>query len=138
MAGCVALLSIAGRPIPGTTYISNLDRPGVRTVRTHFENPEHVYSDSNLECEWQEVERNGQWVREGPSVHWSPDHKKLVEGSYREGERDGPWTFWNADGSIEAARSGIYEAGVRVQPGPTPPGDYPVRPPPPRGYTQPR
>jgi hypothetical protein len=49
------------------------------------------------------------------SVHvttTSADGRKLDEGSYRDGKREGQWTFWNADGTIDESRSGIYENDV--------------------------
>jgi hypothetical protein len=52
--------------------------------------------------------------------------RKTEAGRYRDGKREGQWTFWNADGTIDESRSGIYENDVRVQPGPTQPGDYPT------------
>jgi hypothetical protein len=64
----------------------------------------------------------GTLVREGPSVSWSRDGQKIEEGSYHNGKRDGEWTFWNEDGSIDPVRSGIYENDVRVQEGARPAG----------------
>jgi hypothetical protein len=48
----------------------------------------------------------GTLVREGPSVSWSRDGQKIEEGSYRNGKRDGEWTFWNEDGSIDPCDQG--------------------------------
>jgi len=60
---------------------------------------------------------DGRWVRNGQSVCWSRSGQKLEEGSYHEGKRIGEWTFWNADGSVDLARSGYYLNDVRAQEG---------------------
>ena len=99
-------------------YSSDSDHPGVRTVETHRENDRHFYDDSNRRATWQEVQRpDGEWVKEGLYVHRAPDGTRTEEGSYRAGIREGQWTFWNADGTIDESRSGIYENGIRVQEG---------------------
>ena len=65
---------------------------------------------------------DGHFVRNGPSVTWARNGQKLEEGGYHDGKREGQWTFWNEDGSIDLVRSGIYENDVRVQEGARPAG----------------
>jgi len=67
---------------------------------------------------------NNVHVREGQATRWNRHGVKLEEGRYHEGKRDGPWTFWNEDGSIDKERSGVYQDDVRI--GPSPMGDFPV------------
>ena len=65
---------------------------------------------------------SGELVKDGPFVAWNREGEKVQEGSYHDGRREGQWTFWNEDGSIDLARSGIYENDVRVQEGARPAG----------------
>jgi len=60
---------------------------------------------------------SGELFKDGPFVAWSREGEKVQEGSYRRGKREGQWTFWNDDRSIDHGRSGIYENDVRVQEG---------------------
>jgi hypothetical protein len=64
------------------------------------------------------------FVKEGAYVAWSRSGKKLEEGNYHVGKRNGPWTFWSEDGSIDEERSGVYQDDVKI--GPSPVGDFPV------------
>lgn len=50
----------------------------------------------------------------GPARTWHRGRRLASEGEYARGERQGPWRFWNDDGSLDVLQSGIYEAGVRV------------------------
>jgi hypothetical protein len=104
----------------GVTYtiVSDPSYPSVRHAST--------YDRSTLiQEEWREIQRgDGSWIKDGPSVRWSRKHEKLEEGSYRDGRREGKWTFWSEDRSIDLARSGIYENDVLIQAGATPLGDY--------------
>lgn len=55
-------------------------------------------------------------VPHGPAREWFPDGRLANEGAYLDGQRDGPWTFWREDGSIDEERSGLYRAGRKVPP----------------------
>jgi len=99
-----------------TSYVTSPDRPGVREVSTHDRS-------TSVRHEWREIQKpDGTWVKDGPSVGRNRQGKMLEEGSYRDGKREGEWTFWNEDGSIDLVRSGIYENDVRVQEGTRPAG----------------
>jgi antitoxin component YwqK of YwqJK toxin-antitoxin module len=66
-------------------------------------------------------------VKHRPFVRNYRNGQKLEEGSYRDGNRDGRWTYRNEDGSIDAGKSGVYPGDVRVfDPAPSPLGNYPV------------
>jgi hypothetical protein len=95
-----------------------------------------MYSGSVPKTQYHEVLLpDGRSVKTGPFLLWSRSGKKLEEGSYSNDKRDGPWTFWNEDGSIDTTRSGFYENDVRVDGRvPSPAGDYT----PPPGGNQPR
>ena len=56
------------------------------------------------------------YVKEGPAIRWSRNGTKIEEGSYRDGKRDGRWTYWKDDGSIDEARSGVYRNDARIEP----------------------
>jgi antitoxin component YwqK of YwqJK toxin-antitoxin module len=51
---------------------------------------------------------------EGPMQYWFPDGRPQMVGEMRAGKREGRWTFYDIDGSVDEARSGVYEDGVRV------------------------
>ena len=126
--------------VPGFTTVhesfGRLYDDGSRDTKTSYPRVASDSGSSVVEWEYREVPGpNGSLVKEGPAVHWSREHKKLEEGSYHDGKRDGEWTFWNEDGSIDPSRSGRYENDIRVQPGATPPGDYQPRPVP-AGYKE--
>jgi hypothetical protein len=119
-AGCVAT-TMFGRTLGAETMYSMGD--GTRTVAKYFPRPEGDPGSSVKELEYHEVQRpNGAWAKEGLAVRWTREGQKLEEGSYRDGKREGEWTFWNEDGSIDLVRSGIYENDVRVQEGARPAG----------------
>jgi hypothetical protein len=122
-SGCVALM-IGGTRYRAASSSSYSMGDGTRTVKTYFsQSSEDRIHQTATEYEYQEVERpNGAWVKEGPAMRWSRDGKKLEQGSYRDGKREGEWTYWNKDGSIDPVRSGIYENDVRVQEGARPAG----------------
>ncbi len=44
-------------------------------------------------------------------THWYESGQKQSEGTYEKRKRQGHWTFWNEDGSIDEERTGIYEEG---------------------------
>ena len=52
--------------------------------------------------------------REGAREQWYPSGVTECRGAYSHGAREGPWTFWNEDGSIDQERSGEYREGKRV------------------------
>jgi len=98
-----------------------IDEPGARLQRSY-----DLSADTHSESRGIQGP-DGSWVKNGPSVIWSRSEMKLAEGSYRDGKRDGPWTYWNEDGSIDTEKSGVYEGDVRVSdPAPSPIGDYPL------------
>lgn len=53
-------------------------------------------------------------VKEGPCQQWYASGAPECSGEYRRGLRQGIWTFWNEDGSIDQERSGEYREGKRV------------------------
>jgi hypothetical protein len=92
-------------------------------TKTYYPHPTGADVQKLVEWEYQEVELpDGTRAKQGPAIHWSPDGKKLEEGSYTGGKRDGSWTFRNPDGSIDKDRSGVYQNDVRI--GPSPLGDF--------------
>ncbi len=44
-------------------------------------------------------------------THWYESGQKQSEGTYEKRKRQGHWTFWNEDGSIDEASTGSYEDG---------------------------
>lgn len=55
-------------------------------------------------------------AREGPAGEWYANGQERCTGEYRNGVREGAWVFFNADGSIDQARTGNYLQGQRVSP----------------------
>lgn len=119
-AGCTFLM-LLGTASGSTEKYSTGD--GTRTVTKRFPQIAGDHEMSRKELEYHEVERpNGSWVKEGRFTHWSWTGETLAEGSYRDGKREGEWTFRNEDCSMDLTRSGIYENDVRVQEGARPAG----------------
>ena len=53
-------------------------------------------------------------VKQGASEQWYPSGTKEAEGRYEADQREGPWTFWKADGSVDQERTGEYRTGRRI------------------------
>ena len=54
---------------------------------------------------------------EGPVKTFFPDGTPKSRGSMRAGLAEGPWEYWNSDGSSHPGLTGVYEAGQRVKDG---------------------
>ena len=126
IAGAVAWLCmavLAAATLFGTRVVMSLDQSGNRQTTTYYTGL--LSADSPIEWRYEESTLpNGTRVKH--AVHWSRDGKKLEEGSYTNDKRDGPWTFWNPDGSVDTELSGVYQNDVKI--GPSPVGDYTVPP----------
>lgn len=71
------------------------------------------------EYEYDEIQRpDGTWVKHGRSTRRSRTGTLLEEGSYRDGLREGAWTFWRRDGSVDPDLSGMYERDFRMKASP--------------------
>ena len=53
-------------------------------------------------------------VKQGASEQWYANGQKEAEGRYESDQREGPWTFWKADGTVDAERTGEYRTGRRI------------------------
>lgn len=56
-----------------------------------------------------------QGIPVGHTERWHSDGSKQAEGELRDGLMEGPWEFWAEDGTPDAARTGEYRAGVRIE-----------------------
>src|SRR5262245_55108372 len=92
---CVAGLTVSVRAIQAGHAAND-----ARSQATYYAN-----GQVEAECET----RAGK--REGACRRYYPDGAKQAEGAYVDGKMEGPWTFWLADGTVDAARSGTYAAG---------------------------
>lgn len=104
-------------------------KPGAEYETTYwqdkFGNPgrttTHSYPRSSLlapfvpESTYREGMLPDRSAKVGFLTRWSRDGKKLAEGPYSDGKRTGTWTCWNDDGSVDHARSGVYENDVKVR-----------------------
>lgn len=52
--------------------------------------------------------------REGLAQRYFANGTKQSEGHFAAGLMEGDWSFWNADGSLDADRTGTYKAGERI------------------------
>lgn len=107
--------------VPGesTSTTSDSEHPGLQHVRVYYA-PERSGNGPHdmqvLKLEYQERQQpNGDWAKDGPFEHLRRDGRKLEEGTYTAGKRTGTWTFWNEDGSVDHARSGVYENDVKAR-----------------------
>lgn len=53
-------------------------------------------------------------TKHGPAEQWYPSGNPEWRGQYADGFRQGEWTFWNEDGSVDVERSGLYEQGKKI------------------------
>jgi hypothetical protein len=49
-------------------------------------------------------------------ARWHSKGPRSNTGNYKNFKKEGPWTVWNKDGSINSEKSGIYKAGKKVAP----------------------
>ena len=52
--------------------------------------------------------------KNGLHRRFQSDGTPIAEGRYEDGEMEGRWTCWLPDGSVDAAKSGLYANGVRI------------------------
>jgi len=126
LATCACLLlgayALGSTPLTVQGGSSSSNEEGQRRTKIHHARSGDQQGKPVTEFEYDEVQLpNGDWVRHGPAIRWSRAGQKLEEGGYVDGEREGPWTFWNDDGRIDPARTGYYHEGARV--GDDPPAD---------------
>lgn len=109
-------------------YATSSDHPDVRSVTVFFERHTASFGQGHAKEQWNERRLpDGTWIKEGAACSWSRHGRKLEDGSYRNGKREGLWIYWHEDGSLDTDRSGQYEADVRISdPNLSPLGDYPV------------
>ncbi len=73
-----------------------------------------------LRSEWYETGKKKSEVvfvrgkANGKSINYYETEQKQAEGEMRDGKRVGRWTFWNADGSVNAAWTGNYQDDKRI------------------------
>ena len=53
---------------------------------------------------------------ERESAEYAAFWHKLGQGAYDAGRREGPWTFWKIDGSVNSDLTGTYADGIRTGP----------------------
>jgi antitoxin component YwqK of YwqJK toxin-antitoxin module len=52
--------------------------------------------------------------RTGTCEEWYPDGRTECRGELVDGVKQGPWSFWRADGSLDEVRSGNYLDGRKL------------------------
>ncbi|MBJ21598.1 MAG: hypothetical protein CL933_19500 [Deltaproteobacteria bacterium] len=55
-------------------------------------------------------------LRDGLCQRWHADGKARAKGHYQDGQMVNEWRFYDQEGVLDSARSGVYEAGKRVSP----------------------
>ena len=121
MAACAALLMTATIAGPSESSGWRSSEDGVRTSEVRYPPPPDESGPGPIKEQYREVRRpDATWVKDGPAARFTKGGKKLEQGCYKDGKRDGKWTFWNEGGSVDAARTGVYDNDVKV------PTDSPV------------
>jgi hypothetical protein len=88
--------------------------PGVRTTAIGFQTWGSVIS----EPEWPEFTyeeargSDGAWKKHGLFVRRDRTGRQIEEGRYRDGQREGRWTFWGDNGSVDPAHSPSFECDI--------------------------
>ena len=94
---------------------------GARTGQGEVES-EGVYEDGLRAGRWtfrfesgkrRETGKYEDGQREGRWFGYDEAGGKVSQGSYERGRRDGAWSYWNADGSLDEARSGSFRWHVQ-------------------------
>ncbi len=100
--------------------------PSDPNVRTANELSEDTSGHSSFRREsWREVHvGNVEWVRDGAYVESNRAGAKMAQGTYRNGKRQGLWTYWRDDGSVDGSRTGTYDNDRLIERALTPRGDF--------------
>ena len=89
-------------------------QPGIRTTAIGFQ----TWGSVVPEPEWPEFtyqeERgsDGEWRKHGLFVRRDRTGRQIEEGRYRDGQREGRWTFWGDNGSVDPAHSASFECDI--------------------------
>jgi len=108
---CPPWLLMYGGTAVAEHFVKSADRRRYETAISSLR-----YPTGQRESEFVEAPNAaGEMVKDGPFILWARDGKKLAQGIYDLGRRTGTWTFWNDDGSVDHAQSGVYENDVKVR-----------------------
>lgn len=104
MRGILIAIAVAGSAVfAGRSLYGTLTAPKSPATVTY-------YGDGHPKCSVIYVDG----MRQGASEQWYANGRKEAEGKYEADQREGPWTFWKADGSIDTERTGEYRTGRRI------------------------
>ena len=103
-----ALILLAG--LAGLTVSVRALQGGRASAESRIHTTYYANGQVEMECDTQEGRR------EGACRRFYADGRRMAEGNYAAGKMEGRWTFWLEDGTVDAARSGIYAAGERADP----------------------
>ena len=106
-----AVFALGGRNVRHDVDPRN---PSVRTTEIGFQ----TWGSAVPEPDWAEFTyqeargSKGEWRKHGLFVRRDRTGKPIEEGRYRDGQREGRWTFWGDNGSVDPAHSGSYECDI--------------------------
>lgn len=110
-----ALLITACQSQPDPAKPENRDEPvGQNATRKERRS---VSVDGCVTIDQVLVLADGREVKDGPSRSWYDNGKKLREGNFEKGEKQGVWRYWRRDGglrSLETYRDGKYDGVILV------------------------
>ena len=81
-----------------------INRDGIK-YKKNKEKPFNGKTVSTYDNNQKELEgfyKNGK--KDGQFTYWFKNGKKLKEGIYKDGKQDGKWTYYNEDGSIKEVK----------------------------------
>ena len=58
-----------------------------------------------------EIKKGEEHLHDGPYTEWYPNGQKVLEGAYKDGEKEGVWREWYENGKKKS--HGIYKKGLR-------------------------
>jgi antitoxin component YwqK of YwqJK toxin-antitoxin module len=61
------------------------------------------------------VEREGLYYEKFTKIPFSGKVTGQVQGSFKDGKKDGPWVAYHKDGTVDDARTGTYKDGEKVE-----------------------
>ena len=67
-------------------------------------------------CDWDDlVEREGLYYKKFTDVPFTGEVTGKEQGTYKDGNKDGPWVSYNTDGTVIEKWTGTFKNGVKVK-----------------------
>jgi hypothetical protein len=61
------------------------------------------------------VERDGLYYEKFTNIPFNGEVTGNIQGSFKDGEKDGPWVSYNEDGTVDEENTGTFRNGRKVR-----------------------